>query len=344
MATLLGEYTLIGRVSASLARTAGGLLSTGFSPSTEWRNKIIRDRLVRNALKPKAQPSLNTVFEPNKIPHPQIPIISDSGNVYAGGLMTASTIANERLRDSQSMRMGRYTFKSSIYTPVNRIANVASTMLALEDKFKKARVPAAGVYIINRISTSPYQILKLQNRPSNVSVHPETNWAVIKSMGRNNPMYHYTGAEDTVSFSISWYCNNKIYLDEVLAKCKLLESWSKADGYLKSPPILELQFGDCNIEDSMFGGQYFILWSAPYELRNITTTPSAYNTVGSTNIGDNDLVKMGILYPQVATQELTFKRVTDHNLLRSEIMPTKLLSHAGIMTAESTGNINPLKV
>lgn len=358
MATLLNNPTLIKRVTSSSISTVTGMILTGPAPSTEWRNKIIRDRLLRNGLKPKVEPSVNDVAEPNLIPHLQHSQFgSNSGNVYQAGIMTISTIANEQIREDQAKLRNGYENSESPYRPLNRMTQLESldnaeapnqnrTLKYHPESSKRRRlfVPHAGVYIVNRISTSPYQVLELQNRPSHVSVKPETSWATIKSMGRNNPMYHYTGAEDTVSFNISWYCNSKENLDEVLGKCRLLESWSKADGYMKSPPILELLFGDYSSDETqIFGGHYFILWSAPYELRNIATPhPSYLDSDNMHHYGpEGTAIRLGMLYPQVATQELTFKRVTDHNLTRSEIIPDKLLKKTGIISQNSQ-SLNPL--
>lgn len=63
-------------------------------------------------------------------------------------------------------------------------------------------------------------------------------------MGRNTPMYHYTGSEDIVQFNVSWYCDDPDNPAEVLTKCRLLESWSKSNAYQAAPPILQIQWGN----------------------------------------------------------------------------------------------------
>ena len=46
-------------------------------------------------------------------------------------------------------------------------------------------------------------------------------------MGRNVPMYHFTGAEDIIQFNVSWYCNDPENPEEVINKCRLLETASE---------------------------------------------------------------------------------------------------------------------
>ena len=96
--------------------------------------------------------------------------------------------------------------------------------------------------IIYNTNVSPYQYIVLQNRPLSFDFRGETTWATIKSMGRNTPMYHYTGSEDIVQFNVSWYCDDPDNPAEVLTKCRLLESWSKSNAYQAAPPILQIQW------------------------------------------------------------------------------------------------------
>jgi len=178
--------------------------------------------------------------------------------------------------------------------------------------------------IIYNISISPAQYIVLQNRPTSIDFRGDTSWASIKSMGRNTPLYHYTGAEDTVQFNISWYCDDPQHPDEVINKCRLLESWSKADGYSKSPPVLRIQFGN-DQNDHLFKDQFFILKSATYTLKNFN---SLYTTDGRrVDSNKNVTYRNGKLYPMVATQELVFNRVSDHNITYKDIIPVERLNY-----------------
>lgn len=161
--------------------------------------------------------------------------------------------------------------------------------------------------IIFNTNDSPAISIVLQNRPSNIQVNPVSYWVSVKSMGRNNPFMLYTGGEDSIQLDISWFVNDSFNREEVLTKCRLLESWTKADGYVKSPPTLKISWGSSGI----FDNDLFILESAPYQLSNFQNASK-----------DSDL---GLL-PQCATQTLTFKRVTRNNRSHAEIVPIGALA------------------
>ena len=177
------------------------------------------------------------------------------------------------------------------------------------------------VVIINS-SVSPVVKIELQNRPSEISITPTGNWTDVQSMGRNNPYAIYTGGNDTLSMDISWYWDQKEKPEAVLAKCKLLESWSKANGYIASPPVLWIVWGDSDI----FSGQSFVLKTATYKL-------TGFNSNSLTNVYDNESgKKTGVevtnnqLYPTLATQTLVFQRVTSYNITTEDIAPQSLIT------------------
>jgi hypothetical protein len=161
--------------------------------------------------------------------------------------------------------------------------------------------------IIYNISTDTYKYIVIQNRPNKIEFRGESSWASIKSMGRNTPMYHYTGAEDIIQINISWYCDDPNNPEEVINKCRLLEAWTKSNGYIQAPPVLFIQWGNSD----MFKDQEFILTSATYTLSN-------FNNAFYTKDGLVD----GKLLPSVATQELIFKRVSSTNLLWEDMLAT----------------------
>ena len=173
--------------------------------------------------------------------------------------------------------------------------------------------------VILNSSVSPYIAITIQGMPNELEINPEPTWATVKSMGRNNPFYMYTGSEDTISFDISWFAVDK-NREDVINKCRLLESWSKANGYNTSPPNLDILWGNSDI----FSGQKFILYSAKYVLGNFQNSYRA----GSRDKGEVVDLK---LYPNSAVQSLVFKRVTSGNLTHDEIIsPNKLDATTGI--------------
>lgn len=171
------------------------------------------------------------------------------------------------------------------------------------------------VIIYNLTSNGSYSYLVLQNRPPEVEFRGETSWARISSMGRNTPMYHYTGAEDILQFNISWYCSDPNNPAEVISKCRLLEAWTKANGYLSGPPILKIQWGNSGIFDE----HRYILTSATYTLKNFQSGHMDRRERNNPQYRDTKL------YPMLATQELIFKRVSGYNLGYEDFVTNKAL-------------------
>lgn len=163
---------------------------------------------------------------------------------------------------------------------------------------------------IYNLMANPYQYIQLQNRPPSLDFRGETTWATIKSMGRNTPMYHYTGSEDIIQFNVSWFCNDPENPAEVINKCRLLEAWSKSNGYQASPPLLKLEWGTSGI----FENHQYILTSATYTLNNFQN--ASRKRIPNKELQLNDLH----LYPAAATQELIFKRVSATNLSYGDII------------------------
>lgn len=166
--------------------------------------------------------------------------------------------------------------------------------------------------ILYNLTSKPYEFIVIQNRPNRLEFKGETSWAAIKSMGRNTPMYHFTGAEDVIQFNISWFCDDPDHLDEVVNKCRFLEAWTKANGYQASPPVIQIQWGNSEI----FKDHYYILTSATYTLDN-------FNDFIRVNGNERKDIKAadGQLLPSTATQELILKRVSATNLSWNDILP-----------------------
>lgn len=166
--------------------------------------------------------------------------------------------------------------------------------------------------ILYNLTSKPYEYIVIQNRPNRLEFKGETSWATIKSMGRNTPMYHFTGAEDVIQFNISWFCDDPDHLDEVVNKCRFLEAWTKANGYQASPPVIQIQWGTSEI----FKDHYYILTSATYTLENFND----FIRINGTNRKELKAAD-GKLLPSTATQELIFKRVSATNLSWNDILP-----------------------
>lgn len=134
--------------------------------------------------------------------------------------------------------------------------------------------------------------LKIQSVPLEMRFEPIPEWKMVATLGRNNPFYHYTGAEDTLSFTLDWYSVDE-RREDVISSCKWVESLSKADGYRRGPARVLLIFGE------LFKNYTWIIESAPFDI-------SLWNGASG-------------MLPRQAYQELTLKRVTNKNLTRAEI-------------------------
>ncbi len=181
-----------------------------------------------------------------------------------------------------------------------------------EKPFKSATPSQEGfkntISILNT-SISPYIKIDIQGMPKTLEINPESSWATLKSPGKNTADYNYIGSEDTVTMDISWYSvdNNR---EDVINKCRLLESWSKSNSYTSSPPLLSLIWGDSGI----FDGHYYILWSARYSLSNFQRAVRK----------SGEVVNLKLL-PNTATQTLVFKRVSEDNLTHEDVVPISSL-------------------
>lgn len=179
------------------------------------------------------------------------------------------------------------------------------------------------VLIINT-NTSPATVIKLQNRPSELTVETNPSWTPIKSIGRNNSFQIYTGSDDSLKLDISWYLDQENQV-AVLAKCRLLESWTKADGYSKAPPVLHLVWGSSDI----FQGHNYILTSATYTLKGFQ------NAYRPQVMGKPGVPEDGKLLPSYATQQLILKRVSLDNLTHADYAePNMLKGVEGITTKQ----------
>lgn len=155
------------------------------------------------------------------------------------------------------------------------------------------------VQTLNRINNQPYfldmetsETLFLQTIPTEFNYEIDSSWNTITSAGRNNPLYHYTGSEDTLNFTISWYADQESR-EDVLANCKWLESMSKNNGYIEKPHRLKFMFG------RMFSDSIWIMHKASYR-------SSLFN-------------RQHNMLPCLAIQEISMKRVTEVNTIYKSI-------------------------
>ncbi len=339
----------------ALGRTATGIfsdLSQTFVEKTAgltkgdinkvWRAKILLDRLGgpatgRTLGLPRDSASTGKSSIPNKIPNTSIrqhggypiPKLNEIQGKVWRSLMSQGLLRPTSPVDGVSFEAGLQ--RDSAPTKTVTVSRTSQQRNNIHNKVSTHKRNEIIIFNMNG-QDETYQYLILQNRPPELEFQGETSWAAIKSFGRNVPMYHFTGAEDKIQLQISWFCNDPERPWEVIQKCRLLEAWSKSNGYAAGPPILQLDWGG----SGLFDNAYFILTSATYILKQFRD--GYIDRRSSENIEWKD----GKLYPMAATQELIFSRVSSTNPLHSTIYdPTKLEGIKGIGTSKKDQVANP---
>ena len=278
-----------------------------------WRAKILLDRVTRPAKtggKASVTPDVllhKSNIMPNRVKDQNTGIAESSMRVDVNRDSREFEVSSkDRLRGD-----GELVFVED-KTPLNK-RKIKYTTRSNEALNKKK------IQIFN-ISSNPITYLELQTYPEKVSFQGESTWAVINSMGRNTPMYHFTGAETVIQMNISWFCDDPANPADVIAKCKLLEAWSKGNGYISAPPILRLNWGD----SELFKDELFILTAATYELSNWRGSVKHYDKDPKQLALRKEYIETNLL-PAMATQELIFRRVSAHNLTHNDIISQELI-------------------
>jgi len=128
--------------------------------------------------------------------------------------------------------------------------------------------------------------LFFQTIPLEINYDPGQSWVTVAPPGRNNPLYQYTGAEDTINFIFSWYSNEEDRQD-VMRALKWIEAASKNNGYNEKPHRVKLMFG------KLFSDAEWIIFSSPSRLSLFDRT--------------NDMM------PRLMYHEITLKRIMTTN-------------------------------
>jgi hypothetical protein len=186
--------------------------------------------------------------------------------------------------------------------------------LPQEQSIKKQTPKPSNIHLVN-LDEPDRTIgkLKIQTVPLNLSVTPTTQWAVIPVLGRNLPRYQYTGGETKIRFQLDWYSVTPLR-DDVIDRCRWVESLSRSDGWNAPPPRILLIFGD------LFKNQTWVVESAPYEL----------------SLFDKE---WGML-PRQAYQELTLMQVSDTNITHFDIKRPTYAPLGELMDPLGAGDYN----
>jgi hypothetical protein len=143
-----------------------------------------------------------------------------------------------------------------------------------------------NLYFVDLVT---FDRLEIQFVPDKLSYKPDSKFIAIESSGRNNPIYHYTGSEDTLTFRLDWHAKDEDRRD-VIDKCRWLEALSKNNGWEEPPHPVMLVFGNL-FETST---DNWLVTAAPYDLDNFRVA--------------------SFMLPVQAYQEITLKRIANHNL------------------------------
>lgn len=144
--------------------------------------------------------------------------------------------------------------------------------------------------------------------PTTLTYTPSSTMTPIKVLGVNNPTFHFGGSNDVLEFKIDWYGYRQA---PVLAKCRFIESLTKADGWASGPPSISIDWGG----GPMFDYHRFVVTKAAYILK--TFTPNKWVEVPGN--GSAGTYESHNLLPVHASQTVVMNRITTSQLTHKEI-------------------------
>lgn len=103
--------------------------------------------------------------------------------------------------------------------------------------------------------------LDIQFTPPDIQVDSRPTIATIQIVGRNTPRYQYIGGEPTIRLTLDFYAN-EVEGQDVVAKCRFLESLTASDGSEGPFQRVKMIFGD------LYKNDMWVVKSAPYRLFN----------------------------------------------------------------------------
>lgn len=82
----------------------------------------------------------------------------------------------------------------------------------------------------------------IQFVPKELDLNRTSDYAEIAIVGRNNPLYHYVGGSNTLTLDLDFYAEDE-NKEDVIAKCRQIESWSMNNSYQQPPENIRVTFG-----------------------------------------------------------------------------------------------------
>lgn len=90
--------------------------------------------------------------------------------------------------------------------------------------------------------TAPFERLFIQFVPRVLEPQRTANYAAIAPVGRNNPLLHFTGGNNTMPLTLEFYSDDETR-EDVITKVKWLESLAMNNGYESASPKVKLIMG-----------------------------------------------------------------------------------------------------
>lgn len=84
--------------------------------------------------------------------------------------------------------------------------------------------------------------IEVQFLPKELEFSRKLKYGEILIVGRNNPLYHYSGGSNEFTLELDFIADED-NREDVIRRCKLLESWTSNDGYKSAPEKLKVTFG-----------------------------------------------------------------------------------------------------
>lgn len=112
--------------------------------------------------------------------------------------------------------------------------------------------------------------LEIQYVPKEIAISRSPIIAGVAVVGRNNPLHHYVGGTTEMTLDLDFHSDEESR-EDVIRKCKWLESLAYGDGYDAPPETVRLTFGtlfrknetwvvkDVKYKLSLFMGSYGML-------------------------------------------------------------------------------------
>lgn len=107
----------------------------------------------------------------------------------------------------------------------------------------------------------PYQRLEMQFIPVGMKIVSSATNAKIEVVGRNNPLHHYTGGDDKLTFKLEFY-SDVLDRDDVIKRCRWLQSLRYNDGNNGPKRNVKVVMGD------MFKKEIWIVDTVTLDMAN----------------------------------------------------------------------------